>query len=91
MCFISLVGITWGGQCRKHGGWAHLVPVENYEAAVSGQKLVLLRAGEQSFLDAGVYAGVLGWPGLLCDVSIPARSWSYGRSPREAMAQGPVQ
>lgn len=91
MCFISLVGITWGGQCRKHGGWAHLVPAENYEAAVSGQKLVLFRAGEQSFLDADVYAGVLGWPGLLREVSIPAGSCLYGRSPREAMAQSSVQ
>lgn len=50
--FASLVGITWGGQCRKHGG--HLVPAENYEVTVSGQKLVLLKAREQSFLDADV-------------------------------------
>lgn len=79
--FISLVGITWGRQCGKYGGRAHLVPTENCEEAVSRQKLVLLRAGEQSFLDAGMYAGVLGWPGLLRDISIPARSFSFGRSP----------
>lgn len=91
MCFHLSHGDFLGPAVRE-AWWAGTpsspTENENYEAAVSGQKLVLLGAREQSFLDADVYAGVLGWPDLLRDISITARSCSYGRVPEKPWHKG---